>query len=103
MTIDTLYTNLQHDRSKAEIQDILNRLDNLDLKNPQDRKEYQQSRQEFFELNEGFKNTVHSGNSTIGIGFDMTQPSSRAEWNQVFQGSRDFDRVRNGSSFRISL
>ena len=94
MTPANLYTNLSSAQAKAQIQDLMNRLNNPNLTQEQ----YKQIRYEFIKSNERSDKIAYpdtSGHITIGIGFNMDAETARTQWNSVFGNSISFDDAYN--------
>ena len=105
MTTATLNTNLTSAGVKAQIQDLISRLNNPNLISA----EYSQIRYEFVKLNEASFNQIYDdqtgkvitspsqaiGKVTVGVGFNMDRVDARSEWNAAFGSSISFDDVYN--------
>ncbi|MDX2050389.1 MAG: hypothetical protein SFT93_04385 [Rickettsiaceae bacterium] len=74
-------------------------LHNLDRNNPEHRKIYEKVRFDFLAMNEGERHTAykdHLGNTTIGVGFNMSTAGARKEFNKAFDSKINFDDAKNG-------
>lgn len=83
-----------------DVGDMRDRLHNTDPdNNPIDRAFYEQARYYFIGHNEGFRREAYqdtSGNSTVGVGFNMDRSTAKEEWQAALGNAVDFDKVKEG-------
>jgi GH24 family phage-related lysozyme (muramidase) len=95
MGTENIYTNLEAEGSKEQIQNWINRLKYPNLTEA----DYKQIRYEFIKSIENCNKTAYldtKDKMTVGIGFNMDDASARIAWNTVFGGNGlDFDLVYN--------
>jgi GH24 family phage-related lysozyme (muramidase) len=95
MGTKNIYTNLEAEGSKGQIENWINQLNSSNLTEEQ----YKQIRYEFVKSVEGYsensyKDTVDK--MTVGIGFNMDAASARTAWQSVFGANGpNFDSVYN--------
>jgi hypothetical protein len=95
MGTKNIFTNLEAEGSKAQIQEWINRLNAPKLTEAG----YKQIRYEFFKSLENCNETAYldtKDKMTVGIGFNMDDSSARTAWQSVFGANGpNFDSVYN--------
>jgi hypothetical protein len=86
-------------------QRLRKRLQNLDIEQDvSDRQVYLECRARYIKAGEGVRHYVYddisgksgaegSGQRTVGVGFNMSRPTARQEWDKIFEKTIDFEAV----------
>lgn len=88
----------KEDKKLIKAQIIRDLIHNLDPENPKHLEEYKELRLSFITIYEGAREYAYLDSklkTTVGIGFNMDEPSAKATWKEAFEyiGKKDYERI----------